>query len=249
MAKDFTIVIPARLESTRLPKKLLQKDTGKELIVHSLENLSALSDKIELVVVTDSEEIATVSKEHCDRVFMSPPECKSGSERIMTILDHIESDWILNVQADEPEVNVDDLQKLMDYCLKNSESESMATLGVPFENEKTYTNPNAVKVLVSHSHHALYFSRTAIPHNGKYHDEHLYHHLGVYAYKKSLLKKWNDLTPGVFEQTEKLEQLRALENGISIFVLGVSYAQKGIDTPEDYQAFTERKLNKTNGPN
>lgn len=240
--KKVTIVVPARLDSQRLEKKLLLSKTGKPLIVHTLENLKNLSYLANIYLVTDSEEIAHTSRNHCDQVFFSTVECKSGTERICNMLDQIETDWVLNVQADEPEVDVEELKKLIKTCVEEPGDFEMATIGSKFANIETFKNPNAVKVVVDKDHKAMYFSRAAIPNGNNFNCQRVYHHIGIYAYKIQLLKKWNSLPEGILEQEEKLEQLRALENSISILVKPISCAHKGIDTLEDYEAFTKREL-------
>ena len=244
--KKITIVVPARLESQRLKKKLLLSNTGKPLIVHTLENLKPLSELANIFLVTDSEEIKNVSKNHCDEVYFSTVECKSGTERICNMLDKIHTDWVLNVQADEPEIDVEDLKKLIASCTTQSDKFEMATIGSKFTDAETFQNPNAVKVVVDKNNKAMYFSRSVIPHSQNFNCDGVYHHIGIYAYKIELLKRWNSLPEGILEKEEKLEQLRALENSISILVKPVSCAHKGIDTQEDYDAFTKRELKKVN---
>jgi len=236
--KDFSILIPARLESTRLPRKLILDETGHPLIWHSLKNLQALRNQAEICLVTDSQELANAVEDLADQVFISDVDHQSGTERITEMLPKIKSEWILNVQADEPEIDPKQLENLMKIMLEGSHE--MGTLGVPFLDKTTWENPNAVKVLLNESFEALYFSRSALPWGGSFDSPRVLHHLGVYAYQKALLNKWAKLPKGPFESCEKLEQLRALENGISIVVHQVSCAHKGIDTKEDYQAFVKR---------
>lgn len=240
-SKRFSILVPARLESSRLPKKLALSETGKPLLVHSLENLQALRDSADLWLVTDAEELAAHAEGLVDGVHLSTREFHSGTERIAEVLPKVETPWVLNVQADEPEIDVSQLRALMNRMVAQPELE-MGTLGVPFESEALWKNPNAVKVLLNQQGCALYFSRAVIPHGGRFDGPQLLHHLGVYAYRTSLLERWGSLPVGVFEKQEKLEQLRAIENGISIVVVPVSCAQKGIDTREDYSAFVRRFL-------
>jgi 3-deoxy-manno-octulosonate cytidylyltransferase (CMP-KDO synthetase) len=239
MPKEYSILVPARMASTRLPNKLALRETGKPLLAHSLENLQGMRDQAELWLVTDSEDLAEIGKDLVDGVHMSTKEFGSGTERIAEALPKIQTEWILNVQADEPEIDVSQLIALMETVIGDPDIE-MGTLGVPFHSRDMWGNPNAVKVICDSMHRALYFSRQPLPHGGGYETKGLYHHLGVYAYSKSLLRSWSKLPVGTFEACEKLEQLRALENGISIAVEPVSCAQKGIDTPEDYHSFVRR---------
>jgi 3-deoxy-manno-octulosonate cytidylyltransferase (CMP-KDO synthetase) len=245
--KQFTIIVPARLESQRLKRKLLLAETGKPLIVHTLENLAELKEFANIYTVTDSDEIAEAARPYCDKVFPSPVECQSGTERITNILEKISTAWVLNVQADEPEVAIDELKKLMMHCVEQNGNLKMATMGSKFQQLATFNNPNAVKVVVDKLGQALYFSRSPVPHGEKFDADRVYHHIGIYAYRKSFLKQWNSLPEGILEKIEKLEQLRALENCIPIFVMPISNAHKGIDTREDYEAFAEREISKING--
>ncbi|MBF0196442.1 MAG: 3-deoxy-manno-octulosonate cytidylyltransferase [Planctomycetes bacterium] len=235
----YTIVVPARLESTRLPRKLLLDDTGKTLLEHSLENLQVLRDEAELFLVTDSELLAEKGKALVDSVHISTREFESGTARISEILSQIKTDYLLNVQADEPEMDAGALKSLMARMMSETDVQ-MATLGTPFTSKESWQNHNAVKVLCGHNDKALYFSRTALPYGGSFDSPGVLHHIGVYAYKKELLARWGSLPQGHFESLERLEQLRALENDISLLVLPVSCAQKGIDTLEDYNHFKNR---------
>ena len=244
VSHSYSVLIPARMESTRLPRKLALSETGKPLLAHTLLNLQSLRKEAELWLVTDSEELADAGRDFVDGVHMSSRDFGSGTERIAEVLPKLNTDWVLNVQADEPEIEVEYLRSLMDRLLKSSEWE-MGTLGVPFGSSEVWENVNAVKVLCDFLGRALYFSRQPIPHGGGPETLGLLHHLGVYAYSKSLLKRWSELPSGAFERSEKLEQLRALENGIPIIVERVSCAQKGIDTREDYQAFVRRFFKKS----
>lgn len=235
----YNICIPARLHSTRLEKKLLLSDSGKPLLVHTLENLQSLRNEAELWLISDSEELLEAGKAHADHIHFSDREFASGSERIADVIDKLSSPWVLNVQADEPEIDSNALSQFMKKVTQTKNLE-MATLGTYFSDKGVWENPNAVKVLTNEKNMALYFSRAAIPHGGQYDMPKLFHHLGVYAYHRDLLKRWSQLPKGPFETSEKLEQLRALENGVSIMVYPLNEAHKGIDTREDYLAFLQR---------
>lgn len=239
-SKEFSVVVPARLDSSRLAQKLLLSETGQPLLKHTLENLQALRQKADLWLVTDSELLANCADGLVEGVHLSSREFQSGTERIVEMLPKVSTDWVLNVQGDEPEVNVVELESFMEKVL--SSDTTMATIAAPFLQEANFRNPNAVKVIVSQSGKALYFSRQILPYQGTFDTARLYHHLGVYAYQKQLLLRWAELPRGPFEQIEKLEQLRALENDISILVFEVSCSPKGIDTQDDYQAFAKRMM-------
>lgn len=238
---EVTIMVPARLESTRLPKKLLLDETGLPLLVHSLKNLQSLRERFgELWLVTDSDELEEVSGDWVDRVHRSKRPFASGSERLADALAGTNSEWILNVQADEPEVDPEELRGFIE-CLSELGAEvGMATLATPFASAEIWQNPSAVKVLVDRKGRAMSFTRAQVPHGGSHETPGLYHHLGVYAYRKTFLAAWPDLPRGEMEECERLEQLRALENGLPIAVRVIKSAHKGIDTPDDYRAFVQR---------
>lgn len=239
-SRRYSIVVPARLHSTRLPEKLLLAQSGQPLLAHTLENIQPLRKEADLWLVTDHEKLAGIGKPLVDHVHLSTKEFNSGTERLIEVVPQIEHSWVLNVQADEPEISVDDLSAFMDEVLSIDGFE-MATLGTPFKEKAMLENPNAVKVVTGQAKQAIYFSRQSIPHGGTPETRHLLHHLGVYAYTKSLLQRWPRLKKGPLESTERLEQLRALENGVSIMVHQVSCAAKGIDTLDDYQEFLKRQ--------
>lgn len=234
----FSVMVPARLASTRLPEKLLRSDTGRPLLCHSLENLASLRETAELWLVTDSEALAEAGKPYVDGVHFSTKPFESGTERIVEALPKVKGEWVLNVQADEPEIDTEALKGLMDRMLEDEAS--MGTLGAPMLDAAMWNNPNAVKVITNKKGRALYFSRAAIPHGASLPTEGCYHHIGVYAYRRELLQNWATLPRGVFEVSEKLEQLRALENDIPLVVHPISEAHKGIDTLEDYLDFIQR---------
>ncbi len=241
----YSVLVPARLDSTRLPQKLLRSDTGQALLCHSLKNLESLRDEAELWLVTDSERLAELGEKWVDGVHLSTRPFESGSERIAEVLPKIKGDWVLNVQADEPEIDPALLRTFM--ARMKACGDAMGTLGAPMLDEALWQNPNAVKVITDRQGRALYFSRSAIPHGASFPMEGLFHHVGVYAYRRSLLEAWVDLPRGPFEESEGLEQLRALENDRSIYVHPISEAHKGIDTLEDYLAFVQRFQNGSHG--
>jgi len=234
----LAILVPARLESTRLPRKLMLAETGCSLLWHSLKNLQAMRANSELCLVTDDEGLAREAEGMTDHIFISKKEHNSGTERIVEVLPELKADWILNVQADEPEIDHNELVALVEKM--RGGDYKMGTLCTAFLNRETWENANAVKVLLNLKNEALYFSRAPLPWGGNFNCERVYHHLGVYLYQRELLELWANLPKGPLEGLEKLEQLRALENGISIVAHHISCAHKGIDTLDDYRAFVKR---------
>ncbi len=251
------IVIPARRASTRLPNKLLLDETGLPLICHTLDTAvracRAWPDRFgRIIVAVDDAEILDVVNTHAKRhdlparAMMTRPDHACGTDRIAEVAESLpeEIDRIVNIQGDEPELEPEHILSL-DQMLEDA---MMATLAYPIEQKEDFENPNLVKVVLGVDSLALYFSRSPIPHHrdGFPVEQSLgLGHIGLYGYRRSTLMRFVSLPQGQLEQLEKLEQLRALENGISIAV-GVldQRPAKGIDTREDYEAFVLRMKEK-----
>lgn len=246
-------LIPARLESSRLPRKLLLSETGKPLIQHTWEAACASSSIDEVIVATDSPEIASVVREFGGRVEITG-EHTSGTDRIAEVVQRSCSDatLIVNLQGDEPEIDPADLDSLI-AILRDGPRWEMATLATPINDPHILTDPSCVKVVRATDGRALYFSRAAVPHardgspedwlrNERYGLESPWLlHLGVYAYRREFLLAFTEWPPSRLEQLERLEQLRALEAGATIQVGLVPQASVGIDTREDYARFVARR--------
>jgi 3-deoxy-manno-octulosonate cytidylyltransferase (CMP-KDO synthetase) len=246
-------LIPARLESSRLPRKLLLSETGKPLIQHTWEAARASSAVDEVIVATDSPEIAAVVRGFGGRAEMTG-EHTSGTDRIAEVVrrSYADATLIVNLQGDEPEMDAADLDSLISMLRDDPRCE-MATLATPITDPHILADPSCVKVVRATDGRALYFSRAAVPHcrDGSP-DEWLRSqpyplespwllHLGVYAYRREFLLAFTDWPPSRLEQLEKLEQLRALEAGATIQVGIVPRASVGIDTREDYARFVARR--------
>ena len=251
--------IPARYSSTRFAGKVLAKDTGKFLIQHTWERacLAKLPDKV--IIAADDERIAEAAESFGAECVLTSPEHKSGTDRIAEAVADIDVDIVVNLQADEPEIdpeNIDLLARLL-VETKNSKLKTknyqMATLAAEFQTAEQIADPNIVKVVVtSHeprvtSHEigrAIYFSRSPIPYDrqkGGIGDIKQYlRHVGIYAYRKDFLLKLTALPQTPLEKIEKLEQLRAIENGFAILVGKVKHTCDGIDTPQQYAEFVAR---------
>lgn len=224
-------VIPARLASTRLPRKMLREVGGEPLVVRVYRAVqSCLPD---VIVATDSEEILQVCRDHACNVRMTSSSHRSGTERVHEISTSIPADVYLNIQGDEPLIRAEHISAM---------AELMSHAGIEVGTLKTamkpadIQNPNAVKVVTSCSGEALYFSRGVIPHDRDGKGFQYFKHLGFYAYRKPALDKFVALPESALETAEKLEQLRFLENGISIHVQETAYDTVGIDTEEDLRA-------------
>lgn len=247
-------LIPARLESSRLPRKLLLAETGRPLIQHTWEAVRSASCIDEVIVATDSPEIADVVRGFGGRAEMTG-EHSSGTDRIAEVVRRScpEAQVVVNVQGDEPEISPADLDYLVGM-LRDEPRVEMATLATPIDDPHVLRDPSCVKVVRAADGRALYFSRAPIPHARDGRPEDLLQndqyalespwllHLGVYAYRPAFLLAFTEWPPGRLEQLEKLEQLRALEAGASIQVGIVRQAAIGIDTREDYARFVSRQL-------
>ena len=224
-------IIPARLESTRLPRKVLRELAGKPMLAHVYEAVRRAAGLAEVLVATDSEEIAALAHERGWSVRMTSSAHRSGTERVHEVAASLAADVYLNVQGDEPLARPEHIAALLapfaDSALQ------VATLKTPCS-PADVQNPNAVKVVTDSSGRALYFSRAAIPHDRDAAGAVRYFkHLGFYAYRKTALDRFAALPESALERAERLEQLRFLENGIPIHVAETPFDTIGVDTEED----------------
>jgi 3-deoxy-manno-octulosonate cytidylyltransferase (CMP-KDO synthetase) len=229
-------VIPARLASTRLPRKMLREICGKPLIgvvYEAVRKSPLLSD---VIVATDSEEIMAVCRAHGWNAEMTSSVHRSGTERVHEISVRVAAEVYINVQGDEPMVRAEQLSTLL-RVMENS-SAQVGTVMTP-ANEEDIHNPNAVKVVSDLGGRALYFSRATIPFDRDSTHPRYFKHLGLYAYRKAALDKFVTLPESSLERSERLEQLRFLENGIPIYVGETPYDSIGVDTEEDLQRAVE----------
>jgi 3-deoxy-manno-octulosonate cytidylyltransferase (CMP-KDO synthetase) len=224
-------VIPARLGSTRLSRKVLRPIAGRPMVewVWRAAQASGLMDPV--VVATDSDEVAEVCRARGIPVVMTSPECPSGSDRVREAARQIDADIYVNIQGDEPTLTPEFFRPLLE--LFDRPEVEVATLAVPCAPEE-FANPNAVKVVTALDGRALYFSRATIPFDRDGAGFAGYRkHLGIYAYRKAALERFAALPPSPLERTERLEQLRLLENGIAIYVAEAPGDTIGVDTEED----------------
>jgi 3-deoxy-manno-octulosonate cytidylyltransferase (CMP-KDO synthetase) len=255
---SVTIVIPARWASTRLPQKMLLSETGWPLIRHTYERAiqSKLANRV--LIATDDDRIYQAALAFNAEVVMTDPNHPTGTDRLAEVAaKYLKStDLVVNVQGDEPELEPDYIDRLINLYL--STDAAMSTLVTPFKKEQidAIENPNNVKAVLGHGiissscgstlgYNALYFSRSPIPYprdsQGSILNAHNYYlHLGVYAYRPDFLQSYVNLPQGQLEQIEKLEQLRILENGHKIVAAIVPKATPGVDTQQDYENFVQR---------
>jgi len=245
------VCIPARYESTRFANKVLAKDTGKFLIQHTYEQACKAKLPDSVLIAADHKAVLEAAKSFGAECVMTSLDHKSGTDRIAEAVKAIDFDIVVNLQADEPEIDPANIDTVARLLLDNPEA-LMATLAAEFESEKQITDPNIVKVITRAEGRAtsdaparaIYFSRSVIPYDrqsgGTGSAKQYLRHLGIYAYRKDFLLEFTKLPQGRLEQIEKLEQLRAIENGYSILVTKVKYTRDGIDTKEQYGAFVQR---------
>ncbi|MEY3946116.1 MAG: 3-deoxy-manno-octulosonate cytidylyltransferase [Bacteroidota bacterium] len=231
-------VIPARYAATRFPGKLMETIGGKTIIRMVYENAVATGLFDQVLVVTDSEVIAGEIISCGGSVKRSQREHSSGSDRIAEAIEDLEVEVVVNIQGDEPFVRKEPLAALVD-CFKD-EKVRVASLMKKFGNGDDAGNPNQVKVVCNKMGDALYFSRSLIPFKRNLLTESfVFRHIGVYAYRKQTLLEFTSWPAGILEQTEMLEQLRYLENNVSIRMIETSSSSLGIDTPEDLEQARE----------
>ncbi len=246
---DWLVVVPARLASTRLPDKPILDLAGKPLIVRVYENLGPLiANGAVVVVAVDDERVATVCRDHAIPHMMTSRDHATGTDRCAEVAARQSEarPYILNIQGDEPFLAPNDLMRLCGaFAAQKSQTSTMSTrapmasMYLRSHDAQRFIAPSCVKVVCSPSGHALYFSRSPIPHDrdhgGKLAGDFLVH-MGVYAFDREALKLFCALPPSPLEATEKLEQLRALEAGWKILMQEASAESLGIDTPADLEA-------------
>jgi 3-deoxy-manno-octulosonate cytidylyltransferase (CMP-KDO synthetase) len=239
--------IPARLASTRLPRKLLLAETGRSLIQHTWESASRAQSLAEVVIATDSSEIADAVHSFGGRCELTGDH-PSGTDRIAAVVRRSfpAAQIVVNIQGDEPEIDPEAIDLLVRLLMEHPQAQ-MSTLATPIREREVRDSPSCVKVVCADDGRALYFSRSLVPFCRDQEPNELLEadspwllHLGLYAYRREFLMKLTDLPVSRLERLEKLEQLRALEAGATIQVGLVERSAVGIDTPEDYARFVER---------
>lgn len=226
-------VIPARLASTRMPRKVLRPIAGRPMVewVWRAAAQSGLMDPV--VVATDSEEVAAVCRERGIPAVMTSTDCPSGSDRVREAARQIDADIYVNIQGDEPTLTPDFFPPLLALFERSEVEVSTLAVGCPAEE---FANPNAVKVVTALDGRALYFSRATIPFDRDGAGFSGYRkHLGIYAYRKAALERFAALPPSWIERIERLEQLRLLDNGIDIYVAAAPRDTIGVDTEADLE--------------
>jgi 3-deoxy-manno-octulosonate cytidylyltransferase (CMP-KDO synthetase) len=239
-------IIPARVSSTRLPRKVLLCATGKPMIAHVVETVMR-SDRLDRVVVAgDHQDIVDALDRHDVEVVLTDPDHPNGTSRLCQaskLLGLCDDDIVVNVQGDEPEMDPGLIDAAVDAFVRSGEE--MGTLASPMQPGDDPDDPNLVKVVTRVGqdgiHRAIYFSRSLIPYARDGVDGDLLKHAGLYVYRRAFLDRFVGWPISRLESIEQLEQLRAIEAGVGISVAIHPFVHKGIDTMDDYRAFVERQ--------
>ncbi len=241
------IVIPARLGSTRLPRKMLLADSGKPMIEHTYDAAVRCKRAERVIVASDDQEIVTVVQTFGGEAVLTSKEHVSGTDRVAEVAALLpEFELIVNLQGDEPEIDPTSVDGVIELMAKNREVQ-VGTVACPIREQSLLDDAACVKVVMDHAGRAMYFSRSCIPHarNGRadllqVEPAIYWQHLGIYVYRRDFLLKFSTLPRSPLEGVEMLEQLRVLQAGCQILVSTAKYTGKGIDTLDDYRAFVSR---------
>lgn len=232
LAMKVIAVIPARLASTRLPRKMLREINGRPLVLWVYDAVRKCSRLDEVILATDSQEILQACTKHGCNVRMTSDKHRSGTERVHEVSQTVAADVYINVQGDEPMVRPEQIDTIVDLMTRTELV--VGTLKTPAKAEDV-GNPNAVKVVTDADGKALYFSRATIPFDRDRTHPKYFKHLGIYAYRKAALDRFVSLPESSLERAERLEQLRFLENGIPIYTAETPFDSIGVDTEDDFQ--------------
>ncbi len=223
-------VIPARLASTRLSRKVLRTIAGRPMLAWVYEAAIVCPQLTGVVIATDSDEVAELCHQNLWPVELTSADLPSGTDRVHAVAQHLDADIYVNIQGDEPLLRPEHLAALLrPFLHPHVEVSTLKVLCTP----ENIANPNAVKVVTAADGRALYFSRATIPFDRDNTSPQYWKHIGLYAYRKETLQRFPTLPPSSLEQTERLEQLRFLENGITIYVEPTEFDTIGVDTEED----------------
>ena len=239
MAQAFSAiaVIPARLASTRLPRKVLREIAGRPMIAHVYEAAKKSPLLQDVIIATDSEEVMQFAKAHGWKAQMTSAGHRSGTDRVYEVAQRVAADVYVNIQGDEPLARPEHLDALLKPMQDAKVMVSTIMAPCPLQD---VDNPNAVKVVTDLSGRALYFSRSTIPFDrDKTGGIHYFKHLGFYAYRRAALDRFCNLPESKLEAAERLEQLRFLDHGVDIYVAETPFNTVGVDTEEDLRKVEE----------
>lgn len=237
---DAIAIVPVRVDSQRLPRKALLRETGRPLFLHTWEASKRAACFADTVIATDSDEVEAEAKKAGATVVRTSPRCRTGSERCAEAARELSQRYVVDIQGDWPEVLAADLEQLV--ATLRAGLAPTATLARPLTDPAKVNDPNVVKVVRGLTGAALYFSRSAIPYRKRL-DTGVgtLRHIGVYGFVRETLLGIPDLASSGLDETESLEQLRFLENGIAMQVVVAQGDPWGIETRADYDAFLVRE--------
>jgi 3-deoxy-manno-octulosonate cytidylyltransferase (CMP-KDO synthetase) len=242
-------VIPARYASSRFPGKALVRIASKSMLQHVYERVSLARYLTNVIIATDDERISEEARRFGAPVRMTRPDHPSGTDRVAEVASTDTAEWVVNVQGDEPLIDPGAIDAAI-LPLLDDPAIHMGTLKKRIEDPREITDPNVVKVVTDRFQNAIYFSRSTVPYvresgegkgqkakdkSGAVH----YKHIGLYVYRRDFLLRYPELPTGPLERAERLEQLRAVENGYKIRVVETEYESVGVDTPEDLERVTK----------
>ncbi len=238
MTKEKTlIIIPARLKSTRLEKKLLIEVKGKTILEYTYNNAKKVRNS-SVIVATDSKEIAAITESFGGKAVITPETLSSGTERVLYVVERLKGNYrsIVNLQADEPLLKAEYIERAVDLVEKHRYL--ISSLAFKNTNYEEFLDPNNVKVILDNDNYALYFSRAPIPYQTKDNFYFFFHHVGLYCYNPDFLHVFGRLK-SYLEELERLEQLKILENGYRIKIALIDEKTVGIDTKDDLIKFNK----------
>ena len=228
------VIIPARLASSRLPRKILADIGGHPMLWHVYQRCLQATKPAEIHIATDSEEIAAAVRDWGGKVWMTSPDCASGTERIASIIDGLDADFIVNVQGDQPLLEPSIIDQTIETFENTNPLPDIVTPACPLSEQGVF-DPNVVKMVKNHDGYAMYFSRSPIPYVRDEDKEKwftsvkFWGHVGIYGYKREILENYHLLPTSALESAEKLEQLRFLEAGKSIMTFVVDRDSISVD--------------------
>ena len=232
----ISALIPARLNSTRLEKKLLKDLCGVPLIVRTYKNIVKTNLFNEVIVVTDSDEIIDVLVKNDIKFLKSKNEHKTGTDRIAEFSNEFKSDIIVNIQGDEPFINKNDLKKIIEVFNNDIDNKiDIVSLMISLKSNNDIVNPNNVKVIVDKNNNSIYFSRNVIPFNRSNYKIKYFKHVGIYAFRNSYLNEFKNYIQSDLEKTEMIEAIRVIENGKKIKMIEIFNEHISIDTIDDFK--------------
>ena len=232
----ISALIPARLNSTRLEKKLLKDLCGIPLIVRTYKNIVKTNLFNEVIVVTDSDEIIDVLLKNNIKFLKSKNKHKTGTDRIAEFSSDFKSDIIINFQGDEPFINKNDLKKIIEVFNNDIDNKiDIVSLMISLKSNNDIINPNNVKVIVDKNNNSIYFSRNVIPFNRSNYKIKYFKHVGIYAFRKSYLNEFKNYNQSDLEKSEMIEAIRVIENGKKIKMIEIFDEHISIDTIDDFK--------------